>query len=461
MMVTSGRRTAWRVAAGAVLVMLAMSCARRVTVPPVPTTPRYPDFAFPQLTENVGDDRARAQHQRAWQLLQIGDLRGAEREYSALVKRAPAFYPAETGLGYVLVALQKPKDALGRFDRVLQQRPLYASALAGKGEALLAMGERDLALDSFEAARTSDPTMTDLARRIDVLRFARVRELVAAATRAAESGRLEDARRSYATAIDASPESAFLYRDLGLVDNRLGDWEAATVHLRKAVELDPADVRALVALGEARERLGDLPGALEAYEGAYALDPSEATRKARDRVGERAELAKLPAEYRAIPALAQITRADLAALIGIRLRPFIASIRPGSAIVATDVRGHWATTWIMSVTRAGIMDVYVNHTFQPRAVVRRIDLAQVVSRALSVASVPAGRRPPASVAMADLSAGHLRYADAAAAVASGVMPLVDSGFFRPSRVVSGAEAADVVDRLGRLTNRGRAAGPAR
>ena len=52
-------------------------------------------------------------------------------------------------------------------------------------------------------------------------------------------------------------------------------------------------------------------------------------------------------------------------------------------MVITDIRTNWAATWIVTVTRAGVMDPLANHTFQPRAVVRRVDLAQVVSRLLA------------------------------------------------------------------------------
>ena len=35
------------------------------------------------------------------------------------------------------------------------------------------------------------------------------------------------------------------------------------------------------------------------------------------------------------------------------------------------MRGNWAAPWIMAVARAGLMEVYPNHTFQPNAIVRR------------------------------------------------------------------------------------------
>ena len=49
--------------------------------------------------------------------------------------------------------------------------------------------------------------------------------------------------------------------------------------------------------------------------------------------------------------------------------------------------------------------------------------------------------------IADMTAGHLSYAAASAAVASGVMPLDADGRFQVNRVVTGAESLEVVERL--------------
>lgn len=435
------------------LVALAWSCAGKPPVPPATTGPRYPDFTYPTPPARVGDERVLTRHQRAWQMLQAGDIQGASREFLAIAQRTPAFYPSAVGLGYALVADGKLEDALTRFDQAIRADPTYAPALAGRGEALLASGQRDAALASFEAAFEADRSLVGLRRRIDVLRFGRMRDLVVAASNAAEAGRLDEARRGYEAAIAASPDSAFLYRDLGVIEARQGAFGPAVEHLQKAVAMDPADARAWVSLADALEKRGDLTGAMNALERAYAAEASESVKQRLDRLRERTELSGLPGEYTAIPTLPQATRGDLAALVGVRLQTVVAASRARSAEVATDVRGHWAATWIMSVTRAGLMDVYPNHTFQPRAVVRRVDLAQVVSRVLNAAGVAAPGRP----AIADVGPGHLRYRDVAAAVGAGVM-MLDGASFRPSRVVTGAEVVEVVRRLERLASKARRGG---
>jgi hypothetical protein len=120
-------------------------------------------------------------------------------------------------------------------------------------------------------------------------------------------------------------------------------------------------------------------------------------------------------------------------------------------VVVTDTRGHWASQWIMDVARAGVMDPYPNHAFAPDAAVRRVDLARAVARVLEIVARanPAGAKiwRDARPEIADVSAANFNYPDAAAAVASGVMPLLDGGRFDLSRPVSGPEATEAIARL--------------
>src|SRR5439155_6946572 len=92
-----------------------------------------------------------------------------------------------------------------------------------------------------------------------------------------------------------------------------------------------------------------------------------------------------------------------------------------------------------------------NHAFQPRSVVRRIDLAQAVARLVprAAARTPAQLRTWESTRLrfTDLSTTHLAYPAASMAVASGVMKTVNENAFQPSRPVSGPEAIEVIGRL--------------
>ena len=438
----------------AVLLVLVMSACGAKLVPPTVTVPRFPDFITPILAPpDPRLDALETANNTGWQFLQAGDLGQAEKSFQTLLKRSPSFYPSEAALGYVSLARKDYDPALEHFNHVLADRPDYVPALVGRGEAMLAQSKEPEALVDFEAALRSDPSLADIGRRVEVLKAKAAQENVAAARQAAQAGRLDEAASAYQQAIAASPESAFLFRDLADIEAKQHQTDQALEHYRKAVQLDPSDVTSRLRIGEIAEARGDVEGALVIYNEAAALDSSADIRKRIDALEARAAYLRLPAEYRALPDEPSITRGDLAALIGIRLDTLLATA-PSQAEVVTDTRNHWASRWIMEVVRAGVMDAYENHTFQPASDVRRSDLAHAVSRLLKLIAV---RKPELlkewqgrQAKMSDVGVSNLNYADASLSVSAGILPLVDGGQFELSREVSGQEAIDAVSRLERL-----------
>ena len=192
-----------------------------------------------------------------------------------------------------------------------------------------------------------------------------------------------------------------------------------------------------------------------AYESALAVEANDAIAARRDALRGRADLAKLPEQYRTIETSATITRADLAALIALRLDSLLRAPASTGSVVITDVRGHWAEPWIMEVARAGVLQPYPNHTFQPRGPIRRVDLAEAVSRLLlRVATLTPGQPHPwqnSRGRFVDVSTTHLSYPAVSVAVASGVMPVLGDNTFEPARAVSGAEAVDAIGKVDALT----------
>ncbi len=458
------RRTPIRFAA----LTLALALAACASNPPVPTdvTPHYPDFVYPAIPAALaGDATAVERHERGWRFLQANQLRTADREFQAALKRNTRYFPSDAGLGYVALAQKDYKNALARFDLALRQSAAYPPALFGRGDALLALGRQGDALKAFQAALAADPSLTVAAARVQVLQLRTLQEEIASARRAADAGRYDEARQAYQRAIAASPESAFLYRDLGTLERKQGDARAALDAFRKAAAMDSADARSLVQIGELLEEQGDYDAALQAYTQAFAIDPAQLPAGRIERVRERAAIARMPPEFNEIPKTPRLTRGDLAALVGVHFGRLLESHAPRETVLVTDARQHWAASWILRVVGAGVMDVNANHTFQPRNPVRRVDLARVISRVLDLAAATqpalaarwsgAAARPT----IADLPVSHLSYAAAAQVVAAGVMPLFDDGTFRPSVTVTGEEALQVIDRVEALVGRNTHGGP--
>jgi tetratricopeptide (TPR) repeat protein len=444
----------------AVLLGLAGGCSSKVApaLPPAAAgAPRFPEFVFPGVPERLGPPEVGATHELAWQWLQAGDLKAAERNFTAALRLAPGFYPSEAGLGYLALARKDNKEAASHFDRALAANDAYAPALAGRGEALLTLGQREQALASFEAAIAADPKLSTLRSRIEVLRFRGLQDDVDAARKAADAGRLAEARAMYERTLAASPDSPFLYRELANVEKREGNLPRALEHVQKAAELNPAEPRNLVTMAEIYEALGDYPKAVDTYTAASALEPSDAIDAKIEGLREKAAFAAMPEEYRAIETSPAVTRAQLAALFGVRLDALLKSAPRPNAVVITDMRGNWAAPWIMAVARAGLMEVYPNHTFQPNALVRRDDLAQAASKALALI---AGGNPKVAASIRnargrfpDVPQGHLSYQAVSVVVESGVMAATADGTFQLSRPVTGAEALAAIAKLEELSGR--------
>jgi hypothetical protein len=212
----------------------------------------------------------------------------------------------------------------------------------------------------------------------------------------------------------------------------------------------------LIQIGQLLETRGDLDGATKAYNASLALEPNAELSAKLEDLRVRADIARLPAEYRAIGDSAQVTRGEVAALIGIRLASLLQPDRQVPAVVITDLRNQWAASWIVTVSRAGVMEPFANHAFQPRTVVRRVDMAQIVGRLLTrVAAVKPAKAPTwnkARLKFSDLAPTHLAYPAASAAVASGVMTTGPDGAFQPARAVTGAEAIEMIQRLEALAD---------
>jgi tetratricopeptide (TPR) repeat protein len=439
------RRALPRAARWAAVVALCLSgaCARRA--PAVPAALAYPEFVFPS---DRGDGAAAAL-QQVWTLLQANDLRHAARELDAVEARAPQSVAVRTVQGYLALARRQPDQALRDFDRSLASRRGFAPALAGRGYALIELKQETEGLEALQAAVAADGSLVEARRRLEMLRLRAVDAAVTAGRTARAAGRLDEAHARYSRAIQLSPDSAFLYRDRAAVERERNRPDAAIADLRRAVSLEPSDLDGLTALAGALAAAGNLPEAERAYRQAYAVDPSETIRVELARVGQQMRDATLPGQVREIEARSQVTRGDLAALLGMRFERLLRGA-PSAQLVITDLRDDWSRAWITTVAGTGVMEPYANHTFQPAAPALRADLAAASWRLLALAAPARPALRPyldEQPRIADVAQTHPLYTAAASAVSSGVMPLGDGGRFDAARGLSGAEAAAAIGRL--------------
>lgn len=442
--------TGWVVRASSVVAIsfVLASCASN---PPVAVTagPRFPAYSIPDVPaglQNV-DPKLRAQHELGWQRLQAGDLRGATREFSNVVRRAPEFYPSATGLGFVALADRQYKTAATRFTAVLAKNDAYLPAWLGQSEAQLGLKNDEEAIAAMERVIALDPKRVETRSRLDLVRFRHVQTLLEEARAA---GKPADQMASLRKALTFAPQSTLVLRELAALELKTGALADAESHARRAIQLDAGEVESQVLLAQTLEAQKKYREASTVYGRAAVIEPGAEWSKKAAALSQQADIAALPAEFQSLSSAPTVTRAHVAALIGVRLRDLIEAAPKRPAVVATDMRTHWASPWVIPVTRAGVMDVYANHTFQPAGTMRRVDLAQVASKLIALA----GARSPeltrwqaARPRFADLPATNVSYRAAALAAASGVLPADDGDRYAPTRPATGAELEAAVARV--------------
>jgi tetratricopeptide (TPR) repeat protein len=422
------------------LVVGAMACAKPVVRAPLPPSEGYV-FPGARPDEVRPDDLRRIEE--SWRALKAGDLKAAEKGYREVLAARPGLPAAETGLGYVALQAGRVPEAERRFAAALASRADYAPALVGSGFAALRRDDPEAALVAFRRALAVDPREPGIKRRIAELRLQVTERRVASAHQALERGETAAAIETYSQALEEAPEVAGLRLELADLLAR----EGMTGEAVAVLETDPTgDRQVLLRLGDLLVQLQEHARALMAYRRILERDPrdEEAHRKSWE-ARQQLELLQMPEEYRRIGTSATITRADLAALLAVK----VTALSRAPAIeprVAVDISGSWAREHIIRILSRDIMAVYPNHTFQPGAVVRRGDLARAVQHVLDLLRHPQTPAPD----LADLSRSSLHYYPAGRVVAAGLMDLTPAGAFEAWRPVGGEEAIQVIENLVRL-----------
>jgi tetratricopeptide (TPR) repeat protein len=280
-------------------------------------------------------------------------------------------------------------------------------------------------------------------KRLGEIKLQVTERRVAAARAALNSDDIEGAIGEYESALAIAPELSGLRIDLANLFLDRDDASAAVAVL----EADPGqDRQVLLRLGEVEAGRGNYAGALEAYRRILTREPRDAEALGRAfEVRQALEMQQMPEEYRRIFSAPRISRADLAALLAVKV-PTLGRLSGSDPQVAVDISGSWARDHVLKILALDLMEVYPNHTFQPAATVRRGDLARALARILDLVKWPSAPAP----VLKDMSPSNLFHDAAVRVVAAGIMDLTPEGAFEPWRPISGQDAGAIIENLVRL-----------
>src|ERR1035437_7065855 len=132
------------------------------------------------------------------------------------------------------------------------------------GEALLAKGEQAEALTHFYRATEIDPLRTLPHMYIAVYDQ--------------EHGKLQEAIEQYRKALSVSQNkgtNARAFANMGHAYLQLGDMRQASENMQEAIRLDPHKMEIWIDLGLAKQKSGDLAGAIQAYSEGVKVKPTD------------------------------------------------------------------------------------------------------------------------------------------------------------------------------------------
>ena len=182
---------------------------------------------------------------------------GRYDEALTILKEGITLYPhaVELHIGKAYAHLAREEFAWSRrsFETALSIDPDHEDGLAGVGETLLKLGDREAAMKVFE--------------RIVQLGFQDDHELMLQVGRALfREGLIAPAQRFFDLAASAHPESPDAAACLGYASHRLGNDAGSLYWLRRALELEPAFAEARIYLANLLYDRGETEAALHHLE---------------------------------------------------------------------------------------------------------------------------------------------------------------------------------------------------
>jgi tetratricopeptide (TPR) repeat protein len=170
--------------------------------------------------------------------------------------------------GVRLFSESRYDDAIQEFHRAINNDPRNADGYYNLAATYHRMGMQtgnkqflQQAEEYYRMCQDHDPDHTQCYRGLAVL-------LV-------QQGRSEEAFHLIETWSDRQPTLAEPKIELARLYQEFGDLTAAKTHLNEAVRVDPQNARALAALGNLHEQLGEQAAALQDYHQSLAHDPSQ------------------------------------------------------------------------------------------------------------------------------------------------------------------------------------------
>ena len=240
-----------------------------------------------------------------------GNIREADRFYTAVIRAQPSHPDANHNLGVLAVGVGKLEEALSFFKTALEANKTVAQFWLSYIDTLLKLDRKEEARELFLQAKNvgaKGDTFDKLEKQLNIEEFYKdqlkpllqlytqghfqdtIKETQALSKRypynpgiwnllgasAAKLGQVDHAINAFQAVLKLQPSNANAYNNLGAMFKDLGQLGKAIENYQKALQLDPKHAEGYFNLGNALKEQKNLSEAIYAYEKALKIKPNYA-----------------------------------------------------------------------------------------------------------------------------------------------------------------------------------------
>ncbi|MGB8952703.1 MAG: tetratricopeptide repeat protein [Candidatus Aminicenantales bacterium] len=399
------------------------------------------------VTELSLDERIAVEE--AWSSLRQGKTARAEKILSRLSSTSPFYY---AGLGYASFIREDYQAAEKFFQQALALRPEMTLPHMGLAQLYQKTGREDLAFNEYAEVLKREPENTWAQKEFSVVQAEKTEESLRQAKSFLSQGDAEKSKEAYLKALHYYPKSQEANLALAAIYNKEKNFQNALLHLKAALDNDPKNTEILRNYADTLFESRQYPKSLDFYERLLDIDPQNKHGKNRlENLKNRLGIVELPSQYNSIPSSPAVTKEEVAALIGVKFKEYLNDAPPQKPTVIIDISTSWASKSIIQTASFEIMEVYPNHTFQPKKEVTRAEMAVSLVRLINFLKKEGLRILPQipleKIQLLDVPADNYYYKPIAQIISYQIMDLSPDRTFRPESGLSGQEALKLLNIL--------------
>ncbi len=331
-----------------ILVLFLTGCSRVIQV--------RTDINIPELNSSEYHD---SYYIDGWKSLKAGDPKQAIEYFEKSNLEDDKLY---VGFGYAFLAQNKLNLARRNFKLALELNPDSLNAELGLASMYELMKDKENAFKIYSRLLIKYPDNIWIKVRYEYIKSTQTEYFL----RKAEAFKIENRDKKYIQSLENaskySPEIIDLKLKIADFYYKAGEYEKSSLYYEEILEKFPNKEDILFKLAENYERMKKIDSAIIVYKRLAELKPGDIniTNKINDLKVKFYEI-KLPLKFKNIFFKDDISREDLAALIGYYFDKYLTVEK--TPLIITDITGSYAKDYIIKLCTLNIMKLRADHSF--------------------------------------------------------------------------------------------------